>query len=429
MFTTGTNKSETFTGGSADDFIFAKGGHDKIYGNAGDDTAYGGTGNDSVFGGAGDDTLGGGTGNDMLGGGAGADKIYGGEGADKVYGGDGNDTGYGGKGNDMLFGGAGDDTLGGGDGNDQLSGGAGNNTLYGGAGTDAAVYDGFKVSDLTVKQVDANQYTITGKGFSDTVFGIENVMIDGKSYLIGDLVKTTPGHPGDPDPKPDVVEKTFGTLDDRHTDGNDGTEMYFGDGNLPTNYNITTNKTDGVQVGLKVHEYKGADVSPDSIDADGTAHYTVDGGPSEFRADRGDVSFDFAALFDMNDDGKTSADYTTTLKVDIDPTAAVDYFVFNSENLGPGVNILVDDARTGGFGDDDGTALDVIQNSGNFGFNFFKTAIEAKTGMPWNYEGTFDIEFSVSDANGEVATTHIVIEMEDVVAALGGGAAASEWIL
>lgn len=398
MYRTGTNGNDVLTGTSADDFIYARSGDDKVYGKGG---------NDEIGGGAGKDKLFGGTGND---------KVYGGAGDDEIGGDGGDDALWGGEDNDVLYGGKGNDVLGGGKGNDTFYSGAGNNTIYGGEGVDTAGYVGLKLSDLTVKQVDAHQFTITGKGFSDTVYGVEKVMIGDKTYNISDLVKTTPTDPGHPDPKPDVVEKTYGTLDARHSDDGSGTEMYFGDGNMLTNYNITTNKTDGVQVGLKVHEYRGADITPDSIDTNGVAHYTVDAGPSEYRADRGDVSFDFAALFNMNGDGKTTADYTTTLKVDIDPTDGVDYFIFNSQNLGPGNDVMVDSTMTAGWTNDDGFADFVLQNSGNFGFGFLKNTIETKTGQPWDYDGKFDIELSVTDGNGLVADTHIVIDMVDPLA-------------
>ena len=54
--------------------------------------------------------------------------------------------------------------------------------------------------------------------------------------------------------------------------------MFFGDGNRPTNYNISVDTKEDVELGLKVHYRQGDDIIPTSIDADGTAHYTVPAG-------------------------------------------------------------------------------------------------------------------------------------------------------
>jgi len=81
----GTSAAEVFEGGSADDYISAKGGADQLYGYGGDDTLIGGGGRDQLYGGAGSDSL------------------KGGNGSDQLHGGDGNDIYTGGKGNDSYY--------------------------------------------------------------------------------------------------------------------------------------------------------------------------------------------------------------------------------------------------------------------------------------------------------------------------------------
>jgi len=77
-----------------------------------------------------DTTVNGGAGNDEITGGFGNDKLYGGDGHDYIRGGAGNDTIYGGAGNDILSGDAGNDTLIGGAGDDVMIGGAGPDTFH-----------------------------------------------------------------------------------------------------------------------------------------------------------------------------------------------------------------------------------------------------------------------------------------------------------
>src|SRR5829696_9049455 len=79
--------------------------------------------------------------------------------------------------------------------------------------------------------------------------------------------------------------------------------MFFGDGNLPTNYNISVDDKTDIELGLKIHYRQGDDITPISVDSDGTAHYVVPDGPqvvdpahnvSTARADRAAWSFDFS---------------------------------------------------------------------------------------------------------------------------------------
>src|SRR4051812_26423071 len=67
----------------------------------------------------------------------------------------------------------------------------------------------------------------------------------------------------------------FGTVD---SEAQFGSQMYFGDGNSPNNYHIDQNNTLGFQLDLKEHYRTGNDIAPTSVDADGTAHFTVPAG-------------------------------------------------------------------------------------------------------------------------------------------------------
>lgn len=65
----------------------------------------------------------------------------------------------------------------------------------------------------------------------------------------------------------------IGTLDASSFDTNG--EMFFGDGNLPTNYNISVDAKTHIELGLKLHYRSGNDIVQTSVDPDGTAHYEV----------------------------------------------------------------------------------------------------------------------------------------------------------
>jgi Ca2+-binding RTX toxin-like protein len=138
---TGTNGTDTLTGGILDDTIQGRGGADHLSGGAGDDRIEGGdetiagTG-DRINGGAGNDVLFGNGGDDTLHGDTGRDGLVGGLGNDVLVGGDDNDLLEGGAGNDRLDGGRGDDTLFAGDGNDVVLGSLGSDLVQTEAGDD-----------------------------------------------------------------------------------------------------------------------------------------------------------------------------------------------------------------------------------------------------------------------------------------------------
>jgi len=71
------------------------------------------------------------------------------------------------------------------------------------------------------------------------------------------------------------ITDTFGTV---ASVAEFGSQMYFGNGNSPANYHIDQNDTLGFQLDLKEHYRTGDDIAPTSVDADGTAHFTVPAG-------------------------------------------------------------------------------------------------------------------------------------------------------
>src|SRR4051794_13958093 len=78
-------------------------------------------------------------------------------------------------------------------------------------------------------------------------------------------------------------DHSIGTLDpssynDHGTPSTADDEMYFGGGNRPTNYNISTDAKSGIELGLKIHYRQGDDIPPPSVDSDGPAHYNPPAG-------------------------------------------------------------------------------------------------------------------------------------------------------
>ena len=98
----GTPKGDKLKGGTGDDTIYGKYGHDVLRGEDGNDNINGGIGQDKITGQGGNDLINGDKGNDI---------IFGGQGYDKLYGSLGNDALDGGEGKDILIGGKGSDTF------------------------------------------------------------------------------------------------------------------------------------------------------------------------------------------------------------------------------------------------------------------------------------------------------------------------------
>lgn len=172
---------------------------------------------------------------------------------------------------------------------------------------------------------------------------------------------------------------SFGTLDPSSYD-NHGTamtaddEMFFGDGNKPTNYNIVVDQKTGIELGLKIHYRQGNDILPTSIGADHVANYSAPAGTqvvdpahgvSSAQANRAAWNFDFSV--------NTGAEYTLD---DFDFRITIlsgdgELGVFDLQHLGPGNTPWANAPLTGGFADEDGSNPHLSQNSVNLGFAFF----------------------------------------------------------
>jgi hypothetical protein len=57
-----------------------------------------------------------------------------------------------------------------------------------------------------------------------------------------------------------------------------GNQMWFGSGNTPDNYNVTTDVADGIQTAMKVHVRQGTDIAPTKSGANGEQFYTAPSG-------------------------------------------------------------------------------------------------------------------------------------------------------
>lgn len=138
-------------------------GDDYLTGTEVSDTISGGDGNDRINGFYGDDTLSGGNGSDGLFGGAGADVLNGGVGQDRIYGGDGDDII-----NDTQFLAPSD--------NDVNDGGAGIDTYVQDIGSIGASYD----------LAAGRSYAGSGLSPRDYFVSIENLTVGGDSAVYGD---------------------------------------------------------------------------------------------------------------------------------------------------------------------------------------------------------------------------------------------------
>jgi len=194
-----------------DDLLKGSAGLDTLDGGAGNDTLMGGTDSDTLIGGIGDhdivdfselsnngvvvdlaDSFATGDGNDVL---QGIEDIRGSDFVDTLGGDDNTNTLYAGVGDDTLSGRAGDDVLYGEAGDDTLRGDAGADSLYGGdalgndSGSDTADYA--TVVNVTNSGITADlslsteQVSEDGYGFSDTLYGIENV----SGTIYDDMIK------------------------------------------------------------------------------------------------------------------------------------------------------------------------------------------------------------------------------------------------
>jgi hypothetical protein len=214
-------------------------------------------------------------------------------------------------------------------------------------------------------------------------------------------------------PPPGLIkhdQHSIGTLDvssyDTHgTPSTADDEMYFGDGNLPTNYNISVDTKADIELGLKIHYRQGDDIVPTSVDADGTAHYVVPDGTQvvdpahdvgSANPNRAAWNFDFSVNTGLDGSTKTLDDFDFRIII---KSGDGEQGVFDLQHLGPGNTPWGTPA--GGFADEDGSNPQLSQNSVNLGFGFM-TAIFGADAM--NAGETYDITLQAFDDHGKIIT-------------------------
>jgi hypothetical protein len=202
----------------------------------------------------------------------------------------------------------------------------------------------------------------------------------------------------------------FGTLDQssydtKGTPTTNDDEMYFGDGNLPTNYNITVDDKTNIELGLKIHYRQGDDITPVSIDADGTAHYVVPDGTQVVdpahnvgaaNPNRAAWNFDFSVNTGLNGSTKTLDNFDFRIIIS---SGDGERGVFDLAHLGPGNTPWVNDPPTGSFADEDGSNPQLSQNSVNLGFNFLKAIFGTDV---LDAGETYDILLQAFDDKGKI---------------------------
>jgi hypothetical protein len=211
---------------------------------------------------------------------------------------------------------------------------------------------------------------------------------------------------------------SIGTLnsssyDTKGTPSTSDDEMFFGDGNKPTNYNIVVDEKADIELGLKIHYRTGDDIEPTSVDADGTAHYDVPAGTQVIDPDhnvstaapnRAAWNFDFSVNTGI--DGSTNTLDQFDFKIVI-TSGDGEVGVFDMQHLADGITPW--GTLAGGFADEDGTDPQLSQNSVNLGFGFM-TAIFGADAL--NAGETYDITLQAFDDKGKIiAQVHDVIEL------------------
>jgi len=211
-------------------------------------------------------------------------------------------------------------------------------------------------------------------------------------------------------------DHSIGTLDQSSYDtkGTPSTaddEMFFGDGNKPTNYNISVDSKTDIELGLKIHYRQGADIIPTSVDADGTAHYAVPSGTQVVdpahdvgvaNPNRAAWNFDFSVNTGLNGSTHTLDDFDFRITI---TSGDGEKGVFDLQHLGPGNTPWGTPA--GGFADEDGSNPQLSQNSVNLGFNFLKAIFGADA---LDAGETYDITLQAFDHHHQiVAQVHDAI--------------------
>ena len=348
------------------------------------------------------------------------------------------------NGPDTLTGTPGDDHIEGKGGNDVITGGGGNDTINGGQGIDVANYSGnFADYTLTFKGHDHDGHGdgdghgdddghgnngitvadhVAGRDGTDTLKNVEFLHFNDANFDVALNVTH-------------FSDKTIDSLAVQSaipTDPNFGPApgtMWFGHGNLPTNYNIADLNEQNIELGLKLHVRTGPDFTPTSTDFDGTAHYNVTSGhDGATPTDHALWNFDYVANTGFNGSASKLSDFDFKMVfTQLAGTAAGTSATFDlveDPNIPshPGVhNIWVNEANhASAFGGDDQVPspllTQVTENSENLGFRFFTSVfgpVASSTAAGTKYD--IQLEAFSHDGHGHHQDQQLIGSVHDVL--------------
>jgi hypothetical protein len=183
-------------------------------------------------------------------------------------------------------------------------------------------------------------------------------------------------------------------------------DMYFGNGNHPTNYNIADNAKEHVEIGLKVHERGGPD-TPYALNSKGDPVFTEHGGlqvatPGKERAN---WNVDYLADTALLGGHEHLDDYT--FKLTVSNGSHAETFDLNSANH----TWISESDHTRFFGGDDfnhpatgAVQKTVAENSINIAFGAFSGfgSLATRTGAGQSY----DFTMQAFEHNEVIASVH-----------------------
>jgi hypothetical protein len=201
---------------------------------------------------------------------------------------------------------------------------------------------------------------------------------------------------GHEDGNDDQFIHRFGILDSNATDPSHPGQMYFGNGNLATGYNIADNAQEHVEIGLKVHPRGGADQTP-TFDSHGNPIYTEAAGlqvttPGHERAN---WNFDFSADTVLGGGHHVLSDYD--FKITVSNGTHTETFDLSKDSTLPAHVWVSETNPSHTFGGDDfnhpatpAVMNSVAENSVNIAFSAFDGfgTLAARTASGQHYEVT-----------------------------------------
>lgn len=380
----GDGANNTLIGFGAADMIDGKVGNDVLFGLGSGDTMIGGVGLDVMSGGDGADSMVGGNGGDTVYGDAGADVLRGQRDNDQLFGGGGRDSLDGGVGNDLLEGGDGNDSLDGRENNDILIGGDGDDLLLGFSGTDTAVFGG-NLADYSFG-ADGDNLVVTdlvGDDGEDTLSNVDFLHFADETLAVDDF------------------GPAFGGRTSLLADSINGTELWSGDGNTITNFNIVNNNDD-VELALKAKIRQGPDIVPEgNVYEAPTGTQSTANGSFIDNPNRAAWSFDFSVNGDADNNG-LPAGFQFQIDIDVDRTEATDYRSYFRGTIADSTPFFGDGISP------DGTVVDNSQN-----YVFATTLFPALSPYDPDDEAQYSIRLSAFDDDQLLSVVEIVVVVTD----------------